>query len=150
MRGASYLCVSALNASHVSTSQSTFLYLLTPRWHVQNKLVGSLLHCTGCHVPWVSRTVCRAYWQLGRELDPMCPPSSHAGTAQLRGQMGQVLVEFMPAAFPSLPWFSVLFQATGLCKTCRGTSLRPSQRPFGQRWPQGSEGRVVVGTVWNS
>lgn len=131
-------------------AKSTLLYLPMPWWHVQNELVGSPLHCTGCHVPWVSWTVCCADWQLGRELYPTCPPSGRAGTAQLRGQTGQVRVEFMPAAFPSLPWFSVLFWATGLCKTCRGTSLRPSQRPFGQHWPQSSGGRAVVGTVWKS
>lgn len=144
MRGASYLCASALNASHVSTSQSTLLCLPTPQWHVQNKLVGSLLHCMGCHVPWVSQAMCHADWQLGRELDPMCPPSSCARSVHLRGQRGR---HWSSLSLITLGFFS-LFQATGLHKTCRGTFLRPSQRPFGQHWPQDSEGEGGARDSW--
>lgn len=108
MRGASYLCTSALNASHVSVSQSMLLYLPTLQWHVQNKLVGSPLHCTGCHVKWVWQTVSCDDGQLGRELDPTCTPSGCVRRAWLRGQAEQVLLEFLPAAFSSLSWCFVL------------------------------------------
>lgn len=61
MRGASYLCTSALNASHVSGSQSMLLYLPTLQWHVQNKLVGFsiALHGVSC---LMSVTDCELWW----------------------------------------------------------------------------------------